>query len=185
MQEENVLIYMVANQATLKEIATYLPLNKKDLLQISGFGKVKVDKYGDDIIDAVEEYCSRNGIETNMHALPSKASKEKALREKNTVAKTDTKTTSFNLYKEGKNIAEIAAERNLSVATIEGHFVPFIMEGEIEINDLVSPKKQQLILDAVAIHGALSHKTLIENLPADFTYGEIKMVLAAGKITTE
>ena len=183
MQEENVLIYMVANQATLKEIATYLPINKKDLLQISGFGKVKVDKYGDDIIDAVEEYCSRNGFETNMHALPSKAAKEKGLREKNAVTKTDTKTISFNLYKEGKSITEIAAERNLTVGSIETHLIPFILDGTIEINDLVSPKKQQLILDAVAVHGALSHKTLIENLPADFTYGEIKMVLAAGKTT--
>jgi PIF1-like helicase/Helix-turn-helix domain/HRDC domain/Helicase len=184
VEEENVAIYMVANQATLKEIATYLPLTKKDLLQISGFGKAKVDKYGDDIIEAVEEYCSRNGIETNMHSLPSKASKEKGLREKNAVTKTDTKTISFNLHKEGKSIAEIAAERNLTVGSIETHLIPFILDGEIEINDLVSPKKQQLILDAVAIHGALSHKTLIENLPVDFTYGEIKLVLAAGKTTT-
>lgn len=184
VEEERLVIYMVANQATLKEITTYLPLTKKDLLQISGFGKAKVEKYGDEIIEAVEEFCSRNGITSNMAALPSKASKEKALRGKNTVAKTDTKTISFNLYKEGKSIAEIAAARNLSIATIEGHFVPFIIAGEIEISDLVPPKKQELILDAVAIHGSLSHKTLIENLPADFTYGDIKMVLAAGKTTT-
>jgi hypothetical protein len=183
VEEEAVAIYMVANQATLKEIATYLPLTKKDLLQISGFGKAKVDKYGDDVIETVEEYCSRNGIETNMPALPAKASKEKVLKEKNTVSKTDTKTISFNLYKEGKSITEIAAERNLSIGTIEGHLLPFITAGEIEINDLVSAKKQQQILDAVAIHGAISHKTLIENLPADFTYGEIKMVLAKVKTT--
>ena len=70
VEEENSIIYMVANQATLKEIATYLPLTKKDLLQISGFGKAKVDKYGDTILEAVEEFCSRNGLETNMSALP-------------------------------------------------------------------------------------------------------------------
>ena len=66
VEEENEVIYMVANQATLKEIATYLPLSKKDLLQITGFGKAKADKYGDEIIEAVEEYCSRNGLESNM-----------------------------------------------------------------------------------------------------------------------
>jgi len=181
VSEENVAIYMVANQATLKEIATYLPLTKKDLLQISGFGKAKVDKYGDDVIEAVQEFCTRNNIVTNMATLPSKASKEKALREKNAVAKTDTKTISFNLFKEGKNLAAIAAERNLTVGSIESHLIPFILDGTIDINDLVSAKKQQLVLDAVAIHGVLSHKTLIDNLPADFTYGEIKMVLAAQK----
>ncbi len=181
VEEENVAIYMVANQATLKEIATYLPLTKKDLLQISGFGKAKADKYGDDIIEAVEEFCTRNGIETNMAALPTKAAKEKVLREKNTVTKTDTKTISFNLYKQGKSILEIAKERNLTVGTIESHLIPFIGDGEIAINDLVSLKKQALILQAVAIHGVLSHKTLIENLPPDISYSELKMVLAADK----
>ena len=185
VEEENVVIYMVANQATLKEIATYLPLTKKDLLQITGFGKAKVDKYGDDIIEAVTEYCSRNGIESNMKTLPIKATKEKAQREKNAVAKTDTKTVSFNLFKEGKTIAQIAAERKLTVGSIESHLIPFIGDGQIEINDLISAKKQQLILDAVSIHGALSHTTIIKNLPSDITYGEIRMILAAGKIKAE
>lgn len=185
VEEEGALIYMVANQASLKEIATYLPQTKKDLLQITGFGKVKADKYGDAILEAVEEFCSRNGLETNMSAMPRKAAKEKALKEKNAVTKTDTKTLSFDLYKAGKTIAEIASERNLSVATIEGHLVPFIAEGKIEITELVPLKKQQAILGAVSIHGTQSHKTLIENLPADFTYGEIKMVLATVKTTIE
>lgn len=174
-------IYMVANQASLQEIATYLPLTKKDLIQISGFGKAKAEKYGDEILEAVEQFCEMHNLKTNMRELPSKTKKEKAAREKNAITKTDTKTTSFNLYKEGKTIAEIATERNLTVGTIETHLIPFISDGEIEISDLVPAKKQQLILDSVAIHGSLSHKTLIENLPADITYGEIKMVLAANK----
>ena len=61
-EETGMPIYMVANQVTLKEIATYLPLTKRDLLQISGFGKAKVDKYGDDIVASVEGYCSRRNI---------------------------------------------------------------------------------------------------------------------------
>ncbi len=185
VEEERAVIYMVANQATLKEIATYLPLTKKDLLQISGFGKAKVEKYGDDIIEAVQEFCTRNSIESNMAALPSKASKEKALKEKNAVTKTDTKTISFNLFKEGKTIVEIAAERKLTVGSIETHLIPFITDGEIEINDLLSIKKQQLILDAVAIHGAASHTAIFKHLPPDFSYGEIKMVLASGKVKVE
>jgi hypothetical protein len=185
VEEERVVIYMVANQATLKEIATYLPLTKKDLLQITGFGKAKVEKYGDEIIEAVEEFCNRNEIGSNMAALPSKATKEKQLRQKNAVAKTDTKTISFDLYREGKAIAEIAAARNLTVGTIESHLIPFISGGEIDINDIVPEKKQQLIIEAVAIHGSQSQTTIIKNLPGDITYGEIRMVLAAGKIKEE
>jgi len=181
VEEEGVAIYMVANQATLKEIAAYLPLTKKDLLQITGFGKAKVEKYGDAIIDAVQEFCTRNGLDTNMEALPAKGLKEKTTGEKDGAKKKDTKTISFNLYKEGKTIAEIAAERKLTVGSVEGHLLPFIAEGEISINELVSTQKQQLILKAVAVHGAASHSTIIQDLPADISYTDIKMVLAAEK----
>ena len=65
--ETGLPIYMVANRASLTEIATYLPLQKKYLLQLSGFGKAKVDKYGDEIISMVEDYCEGNNLETNIH----------------------------------------------------------------------------------------------------------------------
>ena len=84
-EETGMPIYMVANQESLKEIATYLPLTKKDLMQISGFGKAKAEKYGDDILDAVQDYCSRNNLETNMAAKeenPKRERKEKLLKKK-------------------------------------------------------------------------------------------------------
>jgi PIF1-like helicase/Helix-turn-helix domain/HRDC domain/Helicase len=179
VQEENAVIYMVANQATLKEIATYLPLTKKDLLQISGFGKAKVEKYGEEIIEAVEEYCNRKGIESNMSERLASPKRER--KEKSVIARVDTKAVSFDLYKAGKSVDEICKERNLVKATIEGHLAQFVFTGEINIDDVVSKQKQQQIKEAIAIHGSLSHKTLIDNLPKDVSYGEIKMVLAAEK----
>ncbi len=175
-------IYMVANQATLTEIATYLPLNKKDLLLISGFGKAKVDKYGDDILGFVENYCKDNNIETNITAKASHPKRER--KEKSVDIKTDTKTISFSLFKQGKSIPEIARERNFSVDTIEGHLTGYISKGEIVINQLVSLPKQELILKAVQIHGKESSKTLKENLPEDINYTEIRFVLATLKNKT-
>jgi hypothetical protein len=176
-------IYMVANQTSLQEIATYLPLTKKDLMQISGFGKAKAEKYGDEILEAVESFCERHGLETNMDAKAGNPKRER--KPKNTEPKTDTKTVSFRLYKAAKNIASIAKERNLSVSTIEGHLAFFVGSGEIDINELVDKKKQKLIRNAAAKHGIASHKTLIDNLPEDISYGELRMVLAAGNIKEE
>lgn len=61
-------VYMVANQATLKEIATYLPFTKKDLMLITGFGKAKAEKYGEEVIEIVESYCGRYNLQTNIAA---------------------------------------------------------------------------------------------------------------------
>ena len=172
-------IYMVANLASLKEICTYLPLSKKDLQQLSGFGKAKAEKFGDDIIETVESYCSLHNIETNMAAKAANPKKER--KEKSTEVKTDTKTISFNLYQQGKTIEEIAKERNFVPATIMGHLAYFIGTGEIEIDTIVSIEKQLLVKAVVEKYGTESHKVLLENLPPDFTYGEIAMVLASMK----
>ena len=171
---------MVANQATLQEICTYLPLTKKDLMLIGGFGKAKAEKYGDEILEAVQSFCERHHLQTNMNAKLSNPKRER--KPKSTEAVTDTKTVSFNLYKEGKIISEIAKERNLTISTIEGHLAYFVGSGIIDINTLVSKEKQKLVKDAVAIHGMLSHKTLIDNLPKDIGYGELRMILAANKV---
>jgi hypothetical protein len=181
MEEEGLEIYMVANQAALKDIATYLPLTKKELLQIKGFGKAKVDKWGDDIVESVNEYCHRTGVASNMGALKPKTIREKEGKEISAIKKIDTKTESFNLFKAGKDIAAIAIERGLTVGTIENHLVPFIMQGEIDIEEVVNKRKLNLIQEALAIHGDLSQKILMENLPPDITYGEIRMVMAVGK----
>lgn len=178
-EESGAPIYMVANQNALEEIAAYLPFTKKELMQISGFGKAKSEKYGNDILDAVRDYCDRNNLESNMDAKETNPKKEK--KEKPVEERTPTNTISFNLFKEGKSLAEIAKERNMAVSTIEGHLTSFVANGEIDISEIVSAEKQLLIKEAVKIHGRESLKIIKENLPDDITYGEIRMVMAAEK----
>ena len=172
-------IYMIANNASLKEICTYLPMNKKDLQQLSGFGKAKAEKFGDDIIDTVGGFCSRHNIATNMEAKAASPKKER--KEKSAGVKIDTKTISLNLYRQGKTVAEIAKERNFVPGTIMGHLAYFVNTGEIEIDAIISKEKQLLVKAAVEKTGSESHKDLHENLPKDFTYGEIAMILASIK----
>jgi signal recognition particle subunit SEC65 len=177
-KENDQPVYMVANQASLQEICTYLPRNKKDLMQISGFGKAKAEKYGDEILEAVDSFCERHGLETNMAAKTGNPKRERKTAE----PRIDTKTLSFNLYKEGKDIVAICKERNLSVSTIEGHLAHFVGTGAIDINELVNKEKQTLVKEAVTVHGSISHKTLIDHLPKNISYGELRMVLAAAKV---
>ena len=177
-------IYMVANQASLKEIATFLPKNKKDLQLLSGFGRARAEKYGDDIIDAVTDYCSRYDLETNMHAKDPAPKKEKKTANASGKAepKPDTKMLSFELFKAGKTIEEIARERNFTPGTILGHLTHFVGTGEIPADHLVSPDKQQLIKEGVDRLGTQSLKTLLENMPEGITYHDIKIVLASPEL---
>ena len=179
VEQSGLPIYMVANQNALKEIATFLPFTKKDLMRLSGFGRAKAEKYGDDILEVVMDYCSKNNLESSMgekEANPKSERKEKTLEEK-----TPTNIISFNLFKEGKPVLDIAKERNMAVSTIEGHLASFVASGELDINRMVSEEKQLLIKEAAKIHGRESFKTLKDNLPENITYGEIRMVMAGEK----
>ncbi|MEO7531145.1 MAG: helix-turn-helix domain-containing protein [Sediminibacterium sp.] len=173
VEETGLPVYLVANGKSLSEIATFLPLSKKDLLQIAGFGKAKVDKYGDEIIEMVEDYCMRNDLSTNMEAFVSSSVKTlKKPREE----KPNTKLISFELYKAGKIIAEIAKERNYTYTTIEGHLAYYVGSGELDINELISNEKQALIRAAIKKYGDVSLTIIKQNLPDMISFGEIKMV---------
>ena len=65
-EERNLPIYIVANSASLKDICTYLPFTKQHLQLLNGFGKAKADKYGDEIISMVQDYCNQHGLESHI-----------------------------------------------------------------------------------------------------------------------
>jgi ATP-dependent DNA helicase RecQ len=176
--EENLPAYIIFSDSTLLDLATYLPLSEDDLLKIPGFGTVKLERYGQPFLNAVQQYCSAHKLVTRIDLKQPK--KERKLRSQTAGQKVNaTFQTSFDLYKQGKSITKIAEERKLSKQTIESHLSYFVSEGELPVDELVSKIKQQLITDAAEVYGVASLKTLKENLPEDVSYGDIRMVLAS------
>ena len=131
-------IYIVAGSKTLIEMADYLPQTEKELLQISGFGPAKVEKYGKLFLDAINAYCNANNLHSLMQEKSSikKEKEKKEPGEKKAVG--ETMRTSLLLYKEGMTIEEIANSRNLGSTTIAGHLGKFITSGELDINLFLS-----------------------------------------------
>lgn len=169
-------VYMIANAETLKALSTYLPMDKKSLTLIPGFGKAKTEKYGDDIIGIITDYCERLGLESKMHEMPVNEKKQKEAKPK--VEKIDTKKVSFDLYQEGKSIAAIAQERSLTVQTIEGHLAHYIETGEISINLFLTSEKQEMIRSVLHDNSSASLTVLKESLP-DISFGELRLMVSA------
>lgn len=63
-KENDLIHYQIFTQKALYEICEVLPINKKQLLDINGFGKTRVDKYGTQILEVITAYCEENDIET-------------------------------------------------------------------------------------------------------------------------
>lgn len=175
----NVPAYVILSDASLVEIATYLPQNLDELRMISGFGDLKLARYGREFLVPVKSYCAQRGLSSKM-----KDKKQKKERKTRTEAApkglktTPTQQESLAMYKSGQSIAEIAALRSLSPMTIEGHLTHFVQTGEIDVSNFVSREKLLVIQDAVEKYGGEMLSPLKEILGDDFSYTEIKATVA-------
>jgi len=93
--------------------------------------------------------------------------------------KPDTKKITYDLYRQGKTIEEIAKERGFVVGTIQGHFVPYLKSGEVKISELIDPKKAEDIADCIRETQAENLSEVRSILGEDYGFGEIKLVFAA------
>ena len=177
-RNENVPPYVVFSDATLVEMATYLPQNDWEMRKISGVGDLKFDKYGADFLREIKDYCLKNG-EVSRLALKS-PKRERKQRTKRDAKGNDTYHTTLDMFRDGFPIPEIARERGLAVSTIENHLARFIATGEVSLDQFVSLEKVEPIRAAILKFndsGALS--PIKEFLGDDYSYGEIRAVIAS------
>jgi len=171
--KENVPAYIIFSDATLQELATYLPGSLDELKQISGFGAVKIQRYGEEFLQKVNEYKQANGLDSKMDQ-----KRPKRVRKPRKEVTTNTKLESLNLYKKGNSVQEIAKIRELSPNTIEGHLAHFITDGTLTIDQFVSDEKIALISKAIEKHRDVGLSPIKNELGEEVSYGEIRMVLS-------
>ena len=108
-----------------------------------------------------------------------KVKKKKVKEEKPKKEKVDTRGLTFKMFREGKTIKEIAAERSLTVGTVENHLALFVKSGDLKVDEVVSTQHQKIIRGIIkSFNKAYSLSDVKNLLPDDYTYAEIKLVIA-------
>ena len=174
---ENVPPYLIFSDATLIEMATFLPLTIADLRKISGVGDLKLDKYGSDFLHEIRNYCKRKGLSTRIdQKIQKRERKQRSKRDRNGE---DTYSISLRMFRSGMTVDKIAAERSLAVSTIEVHLTRFIATGQLKVEQLVSIDKIDPIRRAfIDLNGEAGLGKVKELLGDDYSYGEIRAVAA-------
>lgn len=92
--------------------------------------------------------------------------------------KIDTRKATFDLYKQGKTIKEIAEERNLKANTIFGHLAFYALRGDIPIDTILPIQHREKIERIIKNVGIESGMKPIKNLcPPEVTYAEIRLTM--------
>lgn len=170
--QEKVPPYVVFSDATLIELSTYLPQTLVEMKKITGFGEIKLQKYGKEFLKTVAFYCQEHRLHSRIGDM--KPHKQRKISKEKT---TDTKLNSLELYKQGLSVQEIAEKRSLSPQTIEGHLAHFILEGSIEVTEIVPKSKLPSIIQAIKVHGNNALGPIKQALGKEVSYGEIKAVI--------
>ena len=165
-------LYEVLPTRSLLEIVQFLPLNLAALKKIKGIGAGKSQRFGTDLIAIVQEYCDRYKVQTDrIIGLTAPPEEGKPPRP-------DTKMLSFELFRAGKTIDEIAQERGFVRSTIEGHLAHFVGLGELDIFAVMDEKAVQEIEAYFREHNTASSAEAKAYFEDRYSYGQIKMALS-------
>lgn len=159
-KEEEVPAYIIFNDATLKQLEAERPMSDDEFLNIDGVGKAKLEKYGDVFIKAIIEFQKNKTV--------------RAKKEESTYKET------LKLLQSGLTVEEIAAKRNLGIATITSHLAKLYSDGHpIDLSIYITAEEISKIADAkIKLESPNTLKPYFDYFEEQITYDKIRIGLA-------
>ncbi len=163
-QQQGVPPYIVFSDATLEEMAQKRPISDADLLYVSGVGERKLQLYGDAFIGEIRRFIrEKNGEGQNVQG--------------------STYLLTWDLYKAGKSLDEIARERGISPVTAVSHLAIMYERGEtVDFSAWATPEALDLIQGALPLfQEPYQLKDIYEHFGQRFSYEAIRFAIADSK----
>ncbi|UKN02439.1 DNA helicase RecQ [Paracrocinitomix mangrovi] len=151
--ENKVPAYVILHDNSVDEIAKFLPADLEALQNIQGLGKVKIQRFGAEIISIVQEKGNK---------------------------KISTYQKTLNLYRSGLKLDQIAEARNLSSTTILNHLIKLYEEGKrINLYDFITEFEiQQVKTVRTKLSNTYQLKPIHDELKGELPYEKISVAIA-------
>ena len=148
--------YIIFSDKSLKEMAAEKPINASSFTEISGVGQSKLEQFGGEFIELIQQFV-----------------------QKNTTLKVPTKLVTVSLYKEGLSVDEIAQKRKLKSGTIFSHLVNASLDGEdIDLSQFVTESIVQKVEAAyIECDKPILMKPIFEHLEEQISYNDIRVAI--------
>lgn len=163
-QQQGVPPYLVFSDATLEDMAQKRPVTDADLLYVSGVGERKLQLYGDAFMDEIRRFV-REKTDEGLNVPGS------------------TYLLTWDLYKQGRTVEEIARQRELSPITVVSHLATMYERGElVDINKWATPEALDLVQGALHLFATpYQLKEIYEHFEQRFSYEAIRFAIADAK----
>lgn len=160
-QKQGVPPYLIFSDATLEAMAEKRPLNDDAMLQISGVGERKLQLYGDTFMAEIRKFV----LEKTGEGLQVKGA---------------TQIATWEMFKAGKTVEEIAREREMSPTTIMGHLATMYERGElVDIHHWVSAEECDIIQGALSLfEEPYQLRPIFDHFKERYTFDQLRWAIA-------
>jgi len=162
--EQNVPAYVVFTDTTLEDMARQKPTTPDALRNVSGVGERKLQLFGKQFLEAITNYVRGRAEAGNK-------------------PKGSTQLLTLDLFNRGMSLDEIAAERQLTPASIVSHLVQLAKGGydidlETLMDELVTPTERADIERGLATVGMPDGraKVLFDHFAGKYNYAQLALV---------
>jgi ATP-dependent DNA helicase RecQ len=177
-EAQSVPPYVIFHDATLRLMAQQQPTSLAEFGKLSGIGDRKRSQYGEIFIQL---------IQAHQQDYPAPPTPLPPPQSSNSVS--GTVLESLTLFQLGLDIEQIALQRGLKPPTIWTHLTQALQSKQLceptAIDRVMSPASQAAIHQAIEIVGTESLRDIFDHLQGEYTYGEIRFVLALQSLPSE
>jgi ATP-dependent DNA helicase RecQ len=169
--------YVIFSDRTLAEIAAYYPMTPESLKRVNGIGQVKFERYGEMLLDLVQEYCQRRGLQEKEpeNSGESRQPRQALGKPRHAVV--------GEAYNAGKTISDLMQEYGVQRSTILNHLAAFAQEGNpvrqsdelLSLLDLPA-EQQEAVLQAFEQLGSRYLKPVFDQLDGTVSYDDLKIL---------
>jgi ATP-dependent DNA helicase RecQ len=161
-KENGIPAFVVLHDSALEDLCLVEPSNLQELRRVSGFGDKKVQMYGKQILEAIQNFRQGQRADSDWKAKPSRPAEE-----------------TLKLLSEGRTFDEIAQIRQRTLRAVVSLVADLIERGEAKFQPgWMAMERYNQIAAACQQLGMDRLKPLKETLPAEIPYEQIRLVIA-------
>lgn len=176
----NLRAFQILTNRTMNEIAILKPKNLEQLSHVNGVGLSTVSRFGEDIIKIVNGASVDAQTDTAILCSQKVSTPHISQNSTSSGSKNQPKTweVTYEMYRSGKSIQEIAIERGYTIDTISNHLLRYVESEDLDAHEFVSEdiinKVRQFKTDNPESEGL---KPIFDSFDGNVSYNEIRFAL--------
>lgn len=176
-QKQDIPPFIIFGDTTLIEMAYFYPQSKESLLKIHGVGRAKANKYGDDFLEIIVEFCQQRNVQER-----SKSSHIKTKKVKKPLSKSSRPYEVGRMFRNETSVEAIASHFDVKEGTVISNLIKYVKAGEtipaehiLEISNLDKAELQD-VRQAFEKHGHEILRPVFDEMNEAVSYDELRVV---------